>query len=224
MRRHAHKEGDERNHGDGRDAEHDLQRLASAKKVDAHEHDKEEGDDGLSGDARQQVQRLHVGGDESGDRRRADGVFDQDGEARQRAADLAHGTTGKPVAGSRRGHGRGHLSQAEHHEQVHRAHHDEGDDHSEPAAIGDAEVPTREVAGDDVGNAQTHEQNPAHRALFQGAPFEIFPRFGFDAVQHGDIRWRRHEILTLFSSFGLRLQTYGPEAALSAPSRETVRL
>ena len=174
VRRDAEEERDERDDRDGCDAEDDLERLADADEVDADEHDEERGDDGRGGHVGEQPELMHVSGDERRDGRRADRVFDQDGEAGQRAADLAHRAPREAIARARRRHRRRHLGESQHHEQIHRTHYQKRDEHPEPSAIADAVVPSREVARDDVGDAQAHEQNPAHSALLQGPFLEVF--------------------------------------------------
>jgi hypothetical protein len=148
-------------HGDRRDAEHELERLADSVEVDADEHRVGDQVDQPTVGEPEEAECLHVAADEHGDRGGRDGVLDEDGHARGEAADGAEGSACEAVPRSRHRQRRGHLGQAEDHAGVHDPHQQGGDHETTPAALVEAEVPACEVAGDDVADAEPGEEHPA---------------------------------------------------------------
>src|SRR5918996_826815 len=119
------------------------------------------------------VQGLDVSPDENDDRRGGDRVLDQDGRAGGEPAQRSERATGEAVARARDRQRRRKLGEAEHHARVHDGHEDRGDEQPAPAALRQPEVPTREVARDDVRDPQTGEQDPARRPALQLTPGHV---------------------------------------------------
>ncbi len=134
-------------------------------------------------------QRLAIRADEHGNRRRGDGVLDQDRRAREKPAPRPECAAGKAIAAACGGDHRGQLGEGKTHAQVHRGHQQRGQEHPAPAALGQAEVPAGVVTGNDIGHAQAHQQDPACRAFFQFALLEIFGADFFE-VDRGRCRLR----------------------------------
>src|SRR5690606_13570318 len=126
----------------------------------------------------EQAERLHVVADEDGDRGGREDVLDQDGRAGEEAAPGAERTAREAVAAARGGQDRGQFGQGEDHAGVHGAHQHHGDRQAAEAALGQAEVPARVVAGDDVGDAEARQQQPAGAAAAQPAAVQVVVRFG----------------------------------------------
>ena len=173
LRDHPQDEDDQRDGGDRGDDEDQLERLADAVEVDADEDGVEEQEHRPAARDPEEPERLDVAADEHGDRGGRDHVLDEDRRAGGEAPERAERTAREGVAAARGRQRRGHLGQAEDHAGVHRRHQHRGDQQAAPAALGQAEVPAREVARDDVGDAQAGQQHPAGRAALELALLEI---------------------------------------------------
>ena len=148
-------------------AEHQPQRLADAVQVDADEDQVADQVDRPAAGQPEQPERLDVAADEDRDRGRRDRVLDEDRRAGGEPAERSQRAPGEAVAGAGHRHRRGQLGQAEHHAGVHDGHQHGRDQQAAPAALGQAEVPAGEVAGDDVGDAEPGQQHPAGRASLE---------------------------------------------------------
>jgi hypothetical protein len=136
---------------------------------------------------RQNAERLDVAGDEGRDRCRSHRVLDEDRHACGESAQWAERSAGEAVAGAGSRQSGGEFGEAEYHAHVHESHEEEGDEQAAPAAFGQPEVPAGEVSGDDVGDAEAREEDPAGRALLQLSLFEVvlIDIAVFDVLAHG---------------------------------------
>jgi hypothetical protein len=163
LRDHRADEDHQRGHRDAGDEEGQLQRLTHAVQVHADE-------DRVAGEVHrpaagqpEQAERLDVAADEHHDRGRRDGVLDEDRGAGGEPAERPEGAGGRSRSRRRDRQRGGHLGQAEDHRGVHGRHQDGGDQQTAPAALGQAEVPAREVARDDVRDAETRPAAASRR-------------------------------------------------------------
>ena len=95
-----------------------------------------------------------VAANEYRNRRRGDGVLQQNGGAGQEAPHRPHGPAGKAVAAAGCGDHGGQFRQGKDHAGIHECDQHSGDQHAAEAALGKAKVPAGEVARNDVGHAQ----------------------------------------------------------------------
>ena len=150
----ADEEGDQ--HGDGEQRHHggDHEGQLDAVGVRGDEDDVARDPEHRLPFGRRAEDRREIGADEVDDHRRRQHVFDVLGHAGDEAAPGAEGGAGEGIGAAGMRQRRAHLGDGEGEAEKHDGDEKRAAEHAAPAAHGEAEVPAREVAGDDRGDAE----------------------------------------------------------------------
>ena len=161
----AQQEEDQDRDSDQRHDDGDLERQCNAAHVEPDEDDVADDPPARLKPVRRTGDRRHVGADEVDDHRRRQHVFDVLGNAGDEAAPRSEGRACERIGAAGMRQSRAHLGDRIGEAEIHDRDDDGGDEHAAPAAHGEAEVPPREVAGDDRADAKCPQREDSSVTL-----------------------------------------------------------
>src|SRR5215207_3007893 len=171
VRDHPDHEHDYRHYGRRGDNEHYPQGLTGTIQQHPYEDRVEEKIDHRPAKT---DERLYVPPDKGGDGSRSDRHFDHDRRAREEPSPHPHGPSGETVAGPGDRDGGREFGQGVDHGGVHDGREDRGDEQATPSALGEPELPARNLPGNDVCHPESRQKHPARRTLLQLPLLQVF--------------------------------------------------